>query len=236
MKRIIPVLLSLVLLFSALCACGTESAAPETPDNTQLQSTPAPDAAPSPEPTVFPGNGIFSRGVVTNKEYLSSYLGIRFTADENWVFASDAELNELMGLSLDIIGDDVYGENKELMETIAKQSIIYDMVAAAPDGSNVQVILENLQISNNGAPLSENDYADILREQLASLTEFSYKLSDTYSSELAGKSFTVIDAELEGTATHQQFWLLCVDHYMLCITFTAMTESAPDFVSLFSAA
>lgn len=141
-----------------------------------------------------------------------------------------------MGISFDMIGDDLYGDSKELAETIAKQSLIYDMVAAAPDGSNVQIMLENLSASIGGTSLSEADYADILRTQLASITDFTYTLSDTYTSELAGKTFTVIDAEVESAGMLQQFWLLRVDKYMLCITFTGMSENAPDFVSLFSEA
>lgn len=198
-------------------------------------SDPASIPAP-PEPSVVIGNGSFSRGVVTNKQYVSTYLGICFTATEDWVFASDAELSELMGISFDLFGEDVYGTSKEFAEAIAKQALIYDMVAAAPDGSNVQIMLENLSVSIGGTSLSEIDYVDILRTQLDSITDLNYKLSDTYTSELAGKTFTVIDAEVADGGLQQQFWLLRVDKYMLCITFTSMSEDAPDFVSLFSEA
>lgn len=194
------------------------------------------DPATLPSPAVLESAKPFSRGVITGNAYVSSYLGLRFTAPEDWSYATDEELSELMGISMDIIGEDVYGDNKEQAEELAKQAVIYDMIAAAPNGSNVQIVLENLEVSTGSADLTEAEYAEILRTQLASITDLSYEVSDSYTDTLAGLSFTVVDATVKENALTQRFWLRRVDNYILHLTFSGLQEDVESFSALFAAA
>ena len=181
------------------------------------------------------GNGSFSRGVISGGAYSSKYLGLRFTPPEDWVYASDEELAELMGASFEIIGEDIYGDETELAKEFAKQAVIYDMVAAAPDGGNVQIMLENLSKSVGGTSLTAEGYADIVCTQLDAITEYQYTYSDVYYAQLGDKTFAVLDTGVEDYDMHQQFWLLRVDQYMLCITFTSIGGDASAFAEYFTA-
>ena len=180
------------------------------------------------------GHGSFARGRVYGGIYTSNYLKLRFEPPEKWIYAFDEELDELMGASFEIIGDDVYGDKTDYAKIYAKQTVIYDMVCASPKGSNVQIVFEDLKKIDGGVSLTAEDYAGIVCSQLQSITDYTYELSDVYTDYLAGTLYTVLDAKVDSNNMQQQFWFLRVDDYMLCITFTNMDGSEIDFQSCFT--
>lgn len=184
-----------------------------------------PESIPAlPGTTSVEGNGSFSRGVISGGVYESEYLGLRFTPPEDWIYATDRELSELMGISLDMIGEDVFGDSKEIAKLFAKQSVIYDMLSASPNGSSVQIVLEDLSALIGGDTLTAAQYAEIMRMQLEAIEDYTYEVSEPYSKRHVGQTFYVVDASVQGADMQQEIWLLRVDKYMLCITFTAIGE------------
>ena len=226
-KRICALLL--LAGMAVFAACGSAGAAPSP--------SPAPEAAPpseSPTPPA-PEETPFSRGHIEGQSYLSAFLALRFTAPEGWTFATDEELAALMGLSMDILGADVFGDEAELAKAIAQQSVVHDMAAYAPDNSsNVQLTLEDLEASG-GDGLSDEDYAALVQQQLLSITDLGYSLEAVHTAELAGKNCLSFTAHMEDYGMEQQFYLFHAGKYMVSVVVTGMAGALPDAQTLFSA-
>lgn len=227
MKKALTVLLPLAL-FALLAACGDAAPAPETP-------TSAPTVTASPEPTPAPTETPFTRGVIEGQTYTSAFLGLRFTAPEDWSFADDEALAQRMGLSLDIIGEDVYGDKAELAKAIAQQAVVHDMAAFAPgDGANVQLTVEDLE-ATGGAALTAEEYAELLRQQLLSVTDLRYEPEETAPGELAGMPCVELLVHLPDYGMDQRFYLLREGKYMISVVLTGAQDALPDAEALFSA-
>ena len=227
MKKATSVLLPLLLL-ALLAACGGPAPAEES-------AAPAPAAVPSPEPTPAPTEKPFTRGVIEGQTYSSGLLGLRFTAPEGWSFADDEALAQRMGLSLDIIGDDVFGDKAELAKAIAQQAVIHDMAAFAPDNSaNVQLTVEDLE-ATGGAALTTEEYAELLRQQLLSVTDLNYEPEEAEQSALAGRPCVALLVHLRDYGMEQRFYLLREGKYMISVVLTGAEGALPDAETFFSA-
>ena len=226
MNKALSVLLAAALLTALLCACGDVPAAQETP-------TPQPAAAPAPSETPAPEKA-FSRGRIEGQVYESGFLSLRFTAPEGWRFVDDEELSQRMGLSLDIVGEDVFGDAAERAKTIAEQAVVCDMAADAPDGSaSVFLTVEDLEAAGNAA-LTDEQYAALLRAQLMSLTDLRYEAGDPEPSSLAGRPCVTLLARLPDFGMEQRFYLLREGKCMAQISLTGTAGALPDADELFT--
>lgn len=222
--------LAALLLLSLLClaACGDVPEAAETP-------APLPAVEPSPAPSPAAEEKVFSRGRIEGQVYESGFLGLRFTAPEGWTFAADGELAQRMGLSMDIVGEDVFGDAAARAEAIAQQAVVYDMAACAPDSSaNVLISVEDPEVAGSAA-LSEEEYAALLRQQLLSLTDLRYETEEPARGTLAGRPCAVLTAFLRDYGMTQRFYLLREGRYMVSVVLTGTENALPDADELFSA-
>lgn len=160
----------------------------------------------------------FSRGTVTGNTYSSTFSGVKFEAPEDWTLASEEELNAMMNVALDTT--DANALQKKYLEL----STVYDMIAVAPDNSNVMIMYENLALSLGGTSYTEDDYAEAVKGQLDS----SYECGDTYTTDLGGKTFTVMPATVYGGQMYQEYYFLKVGTYMTCIVFTSLNDPASE--------
>ena len=168
----------------------------------------------------------FSRGTMSGNTNTSTFAGITFEAPDDWTLASEEELNAMMNVALDTT--DANALQKKYLEL----STVYDMIAIAPDNTNVMIMYENLALTPGGTSYSEEDYAEAVKGQLDS----SYVCGDTYTTELGGKTFTVMPASVGGQM-YQEYYLLKVGSYMACLVFTSLTDPASEgMVEYFSAA
>ena len=119
MNKALSVLLAAALLTALLASCG------DAPPPAQETPTPLPTAAPAPAETPAPEQKAFSRGRIEGRVYESDFLSLRFTAPEGWRYASDEELAARMGLSLDIIGEDVFGDGQEMLILVTELTVNY---------------------------------------------------------------------------------------------------------------
>ena len=168
----------------------------------------------------------FSRGTVTDNIYTSTFAGIKFAAPEDWTLASEEELNAMMNVAID--NTDANALAKKYLEL----STVYDMIAIAPDNSNVMIMYENLALTPGGTSYSETDYAEAVKGQMDS----SYECGDTYTADLGGKTFTVMPASISGGQMFQDYYLLRVGNYMACIVFTSLSEPASSGMAEYFAA
>ncbi len=229
MNKALSVLLAAALLTALLASCG------DAPPPAQDTPTPLPTAAPAPSETPAPEQKAFSRGRIEGRVYESDFLSLRFTAPEGWRFASDGELAQRMGLSLDVVGEDVFGDAAELAKTIAEQAVVCDMAAEAPDGSaGVFLSVEDLEATGN-LLLSDEQCAALLRAQLLSLTDLRYEAGEPETGSLAGKPCVTLLARLPDFGMEQRFYLLREGSRMAQISLTGAAGALPDANELFSA-
>lgn len=230
MKRTRGVLIPALLLSLLLTCCG-EGQQPEA----ALTAPPESAAPASPSLTPEIAEKVFSRGRIEEQTYESEFLSLRFTAPEGWFFAADAELAQRMGLSLEIVGEDVFGDAAELAKTIAQQAVVYDMAAAAPDNSaNVQLTVEDLEATGSAA-LSERAYAVLLQKQLTAITDLRYEPEEPETGTLAGFSCVELLVHLRDYGLDQRFFLLREGNYMVQVVLTGAEGALPDADALFTA-
>ncbi len=112
-KKFMLVLLAMIIALS-LCACGAEPSAPEensSASSSEEGETPA-EETPSDAEEPVPEAAKLTRGTVSGTVYTNEDAGITYTAPVDWSFASDEEMAEFYGVSLEeiqAIGDRVYG-------------------------------------------------------------------------------------------------------------------------------
>lgn len=229
MKRPFSALSAALLLLALLAGCS-EALPPE----------PAPTAAPpaavpaAPENAAQAAETVFSRGRIEGRLYESDFLSLRFSAPEGWRFATDEELAQRMGLSLDIVGADVFGDAAELAKAIAAQAVVLDMAAAAPDNSaNVLLTIEDLEATGSAA-LTETAYASLLQRQLQSITDLQYEPETPESGELAGTPCATLLVHLRDFGLDQRFYLLRRGKYMAQIALTGAAGALPDADEFFT--
>lgn len=61
---------------------------------------------------------------------------------------------------------DTSDENAQ--KALNKNAVLYEMVAAAETASNVNIVIENLNITNGGKPLTAEEYIDMVIGNLES--------------------------------------------------------------------
>ena len=144
-------------------------------------------------------------------------------------------MDEMMGAGFDTVSEEL--DISEMLQKYVELRTIYEVVAYAPDDSgNVLIMYENLGLIPGGLSMTEDDYADSIRAQLEQLESYDYDVSqETFHSELAGKTFTVLSAAYDGI--NQDYYLLKIGSYMLCVIFTnGVYPAASGLTEYFSGA
>ena len=159
------------------------------------------------------GGKAYTPGTFTDTGYESEFLGFRYTTPDGCVLATEDELSQLMGMSLDAAGDDF----TELQKKYAELTTIYEMmIADATGAANANIVLEKTN-------LSFSKYLEAFKEQLNGLTSMSITLKDDGQEvDLAGATYTKLTADVEanGFVMCQEYYLRKVGDRMMCITVT----------------
>lgn len=205
MKKLLTLFIALIMILS-LAACGKE-----TP----------PDAPDLPE---------FSRGVWEDNVYRSDYLALSYTLPEGWVAASDDEIAEMMGLSLELLDSDM---------EFSDINSIYDFSVQDPTtGTNALLMMENLTLYPGGTAIKEKDYLKALHAQLMEQPFYDHesKLS-IHEVSVAGYSYQAIDVALAELPICQTYLARRVGDYMnvIILTYAPETVSLESLVDSFGA-
>lgn len=159
------------------------------------------------------GGKAYTPGTFTDTGYESEFLGFRYTTPDGCTLATEDELSQLMGMSLDAMGDDF----SEVQKKYAELTTIYEMmVTDATGAANANVVLEKTNVSFS-------KYLDAFKEQLNGLTSMSVTLKgDAEEVDLAGATYTKLAADVEtsGFVMCQEYYLRKVGDRMMCITVT----------------
>ena len=161
-------------------------------------------------------------GSVNGNVYTNDSLGLTFTAPEGWIYASDEEIAELMGESLDIVTDD------ETAQEIAAQATVYGMMAQSADElNNVQVVFENMALT--GGKMTSAGYIKILSAQIESLygnMGGTCTVGDAKTMKIGDKEYDCVDilVDIGGVVLEQSYACHRDGDYMVSIIITAYGE------------
>ena len=137
--------------------------------------------------TACGGKG-YTPGTFTDSGYETEFLGFRFTTPEGFTLAGEEELSQMMGMTLEMMGDDV----TDVQKKYAELTTIYEMVVADSLGAaNANITLEKTSVSLD-------KYIDLFKEQVTGMSTMTVNLSDAIEDvEIAGAAYKKLSATVE---------------------------------------
>jgi hypothetical protein len=161
-----------------------------------------------------------TRGELDEDLYTNKFLEIKFNKPEDWEYATDSEVAELVGMSAEMIYGDVF--NETLLENLS----VYDMLAKdAATGTNVMVGYENLAKTLSTKTTVEQ-YVDALERQMGTVSGMKVSFPDEYEDVKLGEiEFTKVACKttMQGVTMDQVYYLKKVDGYMCFVIITVRT-------------
>ena len=169
-----------------------------------------------------------TRGTIIGDVYTNASMGITFTKGDSWEYYSDAQLSELMGTTTEMMGLDY----EQLLKNTGS---IYDMMVVDNNtGSNVLVMVEDLQASGSGG-MSESAYLDNLQNMLQS-TGIDYSFGGRTQTSICGKTYYSLNANSNqyGMDMEQVYYVRIVDDYVIGIVITLVETPVSDILAMFA--
>ena len=191
MKKIIALILALICVFG-LCSCDKEIG--------KIKIT-------------------FTRGETNEHVYLNESIGIKFTKNENMVYATDEELAAMMQIGLETLGN-----NKELFELAATTCFLAKDVIT---GNNVVCVMENLSVSGS-SNITNKQYIEAVKAQLKGQTSITYTIGEVSTAKLGSETYDVLalTAQANGVTMAQNMYIRKVGTHMIVITITVTDGSS----------
>ncbi|GEM_PF-3722236 len=209
-------LISAILCFTALCAfagCKTK--------------TLLPDAMPLPTPTATADP--FESGKISDGIFVSKYANIKITPPSGeWTFASDEEILKLMNIALE---SDILTDELKKTAALIKQRTVYDCVLKKDSGSNLIVMYENLDGTDD---IDGRAYLESAKTQFASL---GVGTAGNITEELlAGENYYRLDTvtEYSGVTMDQTYLCRKIDSRVLIIILTGVPADGKEINSMIS--
>ncbi len=170
-------------------------------------------------------NSEFSKGTVSESGWESQWLGMRFTAPDGTRMASEEELAELMGISEDLLSEDLSDIQIKYAElTSVREMMCYDERTKA----NVIVSVDRLPLK-----MSEEAYAEQLELSLSAVSAMKYEKADEDEQvEIAGTSYlrSGYHVEAMGQSLHTDYYIRMIDDRVVSVVVT-YGEDAQELAS-----
>lgn len=156
-------------------------------------------------------------------EYSSEWAGLRYKLGSDMVMATDEELNNMMELGADALGD-----SAKMKAELAKLTSVYEMMAVnMNDQSNIIICTEKLSLSN----MTEKQYLDAVKTQTEELyQDYSITYSDGGEREVCGLQFSEMGYVVDygGVTLHQTYLVRKIDNRMYGIILSYADEATLD--------
>ncbi len=155
----------------------------------------------------------YKPGTIDGNTYESEWMGLRFESD-SMTMASQEEMQAQMDASSELTGVD------------ATPSVTCEMIASDATGvPNVNIMCELLSVN-----IDEEGYAEVSKQNLEAMEDFTYVCGETTDAELGGVPFKAFDGEMSmnGTSVYQRMYCMKKDGYMVTVTMTALDKSGLD--------
>jgi len=220
MKKAVTLFLAVVMAVGLMAGCG---GAAETTETTEPEQS----AAVSEVPEMAEPETTFAIGTIEADAYSNSFSDLAFTLPEGWTFATDEELESVMGAGSEVM----FGDDTSAAEQYALESTVYDMLAYAEGGSpNVIVMYENLTRYLGGSSMTEEDYLEQVSQQLADLEDMNYELGDVTDETIGNYDYKSMAAAVPDYGLNQCYLVRRVGDYMMCIVITSPDEKPLDLL------
>lgn len=210
----------ILILSVFFMACGTGDG---TPGTTQGEPTSEPTATPVP----------YEKGIVTDTEFESEWIGVRFTAPANVIMATQEEMDIAMRQGAELM----YGENADVLMDYAQLTSVTEMTATHIYGTNVVVQVEKL--SALYARMTEEQYLEVLKNNLSSTmatSGFVYTFGENTSiEEIGGQEYRKLSVMTDygvGIMVYQDFCVRKIDDRMVAFTFSYREDTKEDAEAL----
>ncbi|MDE7248542.1 MAG: hypothetical protein K2N82_01365 [Lachnospiraceae bacterium] len=227
-RKLILLILAMVVI---LTACGPKAAVEgndhrqeiteETEKNREDEETDLPLEAEFPEasqaeiPEQEETASEFSKGTVSESGWESQWLNMRFTAPNGTRMASEEELDELMGISEELLLEDLSDVQIKYAElTSVREMMCYDERTK----SNVIVSVDRLPLK-----MSEEIYAEQLEQSLLAVSAMTYeKAGENEKVEIAGMSYLRSGYQVEtmGQHLHTDYYIRMIEDRAVSIVLT----------------
>lgn len=181
--------------------------------------------------TACGGGQSFPHGKIGGSSYTSEFLGFKAKFGSEWELYSDsqtAQYNKMSDMS-----------ESSIKSQFDKVGIVYDMVAAKPDGSSVNICVQDTKKTGK---MKEEDYfttgLELIKKTLESTSGAKVSLKAD-SVNFLGKATRCIKVQmsLNGVTVHMIQIPVFKGDYIASITFGSVNESdLPAFLAMFSAA
>ena len=174
----------------------------------------------------------FTIGAWNGNIFENSWLNMRFEVDNYWTIATDEEIAEFSGVGLEMLSE-LQGTSKESLEAMVDLTTVYGFLVLKGEGDpSIQLIFENLAKTIGGKNISEDEYLDIMLDQLSGM---NYEMVEEASKvELANKTFTTLKTSAYDGLVLQDYYCYKQDKYMVTLI-TSYTEdnesSVQDFIN-----
>lgn len=220
MQRLLSVVSVMVIMVMLLAGCSAPVGGGKANSSSQVTetasvSTPESSSAVSSDESSSTAKEL-TRGKVEGNTYINSYADFIFKAPENWVYASDKEIAEMMGVGLESFA----GPASDFAKALVQNKAVYDMLALDSNtGSSVTVMYQKLTLTAGGALFSEDEFLQASKIAFAA-SQSSYTFGDFKDETVSGDSYRVLTAELSEQGLKQYIYARKMDKYMLSFIVT----------------
>lgn len=188
-----------------------QSSEAETSQDSQTQIPESEEPEEEPEEAVSE----FSKGIVSESGWESRWIGLRFTAPEGAKMTTEEELDALMGLSEDLLSEDLSEAQIKYAElTSVKEMMCYD----ESTNTNVIVSVDRMPIR-----ISEEVFADQIEQSLTSLSAMAYeRLGDGEMVDVAGSPYlrTGYRVEAGGQSMYMDYYVKMIEDRAVSLVLT----------------
>ncbi len=211
-----------------LCACGGN----DSKVNGDIQHDDTPDTTANVD-VISDSN--FDLGTVSGGKYENKFFGFGCSMDENWTYATEEQLLNMIGETADML------EDGDLKEGLKDADMFYDMQVASNDGyANINVVVQNLGVMY-GTILSEEEIVRQNVEQMPALMAQAGMDVDSCEAttvQFAGAERHAIQSYInsQGVDIYQLQVLVKSGSYIAVVTVTSyVTDITADIAAMFYA-
>ena len=167
------------------------------------------------------------QGTVDGNVYTNDSLGIQATIPEGFVLYTDEQMQEVLGVGTEMMEAANYD-----VDALEEGGTLYEVMASAADGSNVQIVIENTEVSA-GMKVSVEQYAKILEKNLKTTYEANgIEVEDSSITEENKNGLDCQRVYVTFAGVTQEYYITEIDGYMVSFAAT-YTETAPESIQPF---
>jgi len=165
----------------------------------------------------------FTKGILTDEGWESEWLGMRFVPEDTMNMSTEEEINDLMGISMDMLSEDF----NELQIQYAELNTVYEMMCTADDNaSNVNMTLEKLPMK-----IDVDTYVELFLAQVSEVSVMAMNVvNEGEDVTVAGRDFKKLQCEVsyEGVTLYQDYYMAIIEDRVQIIVVSYLDEAEAE--------